>query len=187
MVSIDRNVIAIRKPGEDLRQAWVAEIQAIWVDENEVEVIEVIKTDFRVTQVVNAAMLKHVISKRKAVTEELMAKACKDAEEGDEDEDDLPVGRDPKRRKRELIDEIAKTIDLEIQAASGHVYTLTVQTTWSGNHSLVMRLSDESIKCLTEEPPDGDAVALPVSKEPNVKYKKHFHAACIQYLSLIHI
>ena len=93
----------------------------------------------------------------------------------DEDLNETNVAaRMPDRPKRELIDQIASIIDIEVCTRNGVQATVSVIPSWRNNKSLQIELSQENMDLLLEEPPDDPAPFNPAAavsaRYPNVHW-----------------
>ena len=104
-------------------------------------------------------MVNHIkdIRNRKAL--QLMQALAKDE---DLNETSI-VARMPDRPKRELIDQIASIIDIEVCTRNGVQATVSVIPSWRKNKALQIELTQENMDLLLEEPPDEPAPFNPAA------------------------
>ena len=128
------------------------------------------------------AMVNHIKALRDRKAVELMLALAKE-----EDLNETNVAaRMPDRPKRELIDQIASIIDIEVCTRNGVQATVSVIPSWRNNKSLQIELSQENMDLLLEEPPDEPAPFNPAAevaaRYPNVHWLTHRNAVrCTWY------
>ena len=116
----------------------------------------------------NFAMVKYIKQVRDRKVFELMLSVLP---QSDPNEDNPVVTSVSDRARRELINQIPKTIDIEVDTRNRIRARVTVVASWPENGALQIELTRENMELLLEEPPAGSARFLPIlALYPNVKW-----------------
>ena len=178
------DVVAIRGGGipldESMHLAWVVNPEIV----EGRRFVEIYAADCRCRAYFQQkfAMVNHIKALRDRKALELMRAL---AQEEDLNETNV-AARMPDRPKRELIDQIASIIDIEVCTRNGVQATVSVIPSWRNNKSLQIELSQENMDLLLEEPPDEPAPFNPAAavsaRYPNVHWLTHRNAVrCTWY------
>ena len=178
------DVVAIRGGGipldEPLHLAWIVNPEIV----EGRRFVEIYANDYRCRTYFQGkfAMVNHIKDIRNQKAVQLMQALAKE-----EDLNETNVAaRMPDRPKRELIDQIASIIDIEVCTRNGVQATVSVIPSWRNNKSLQIELSQENMDLLLEEPPDEPAPFNPAAavsaRYPNVHWLTHRNAVrCTWY------
>ena len=155
------DVVAIRGGGipldEPLHMAWIVNPEII----EGRRFVQIVYNNHRcrVYFQKDFAMVHHIKALRDRKAKQLMQALAKE-----EDLNETNVAaRMPDRPKRELIDQIASIIDIEVCTRNGVQATVSVIPSWRKNKALQIELTQENMDLLLEEPPDEPAPFNPAT------------------------
>ena len=155
------DVVAIRGGGipldDSLHQAWVANPEIV----EDRRFVEIYAADPRCRTYFQKkiAMVNHIKALRDRKAVQLMQAL---ATEEDLNETNV-AARMPDRPKRELIDQIASIIDIEVCTRNGVQATVSVIPSWRNKKALQIELTQENMDLLLQEPPDEPAPFNPAA------------------------